>query len=138
VPLYRRVLPIDPTAFKTDQPFESRPPIRSQALTRAAGEKHSRWADILEPTRINHREEVQEAQDMRAHNKRVLSGAPITPEELHLAAVASGQKGARTAAANRLDAFGSAVDYDTAAEPQRTAIDPYAGLSDDDDFPDSI
>jgi hypothetical protein len=82
VPLYRRVTPINPDAFGSDAPFEQRPEIRSAELTRAAGEKHSRIADILEPSRIIHADRVQEARDLREHNKQVLNGDPITPEEI--------------------------------------------------------
>ena len=87
LPLYKRVLPINPAAFHSAQPFESRPEIRSRELTRAAGEKHFRIAEILEPTRINQRERVADARSMREHNKSLLAGAPITPQELHEAAI---------------------------------------------------
>ena len=134
LPLYKRVLPIDPAAFHTDQPFESRPAIRSQALTRAAGEKHSRIAEILEPTRINQRERVQEARAMRDHNQRVLSRAPITPEELHQAASASGLKGARTAAANRLQEHGEARDWET-YQPEQETQSAWDALPEDAELP---
>ena len=81
VELYKRIVPIEPKSFITDAPFESRPEIRSQALKEAAGEKHSRIADILEPARIVHQAEVLEAKEIRRHNKEVLIGAPVTPEE---------------------------------------------------------
>lgn len=72
VPLYQRVLPIDPDAFGSSAPFEDRPEIKSAALTRAAGEKHSRIAAILEPDRILHAGTVQDARDLRAHNRELL------------------------------------------------------------------
>ena len=136
LPLYKRVLPIDPTAFHTEQPFESRPEIRSQALTHAAGEKHARIAETLEPTRINQRERVQEARDMRAHNQRVLSGAPVTPDELHKAAIESGLKGTRTAAANRFQKHGKARDWETETyQPERETQSAWDALPEDAELP---
>lgn len=96
VPLYKRVLPIDPAAFHTHAPFEERPEIRSDELTRAAGEKHERIAKTLEPTRILHREQVREAKEMRAHNRRVISGKPITEEEIDDARTLAALAGVRT------------------------------------------
>lgn len=109
IPLYKRVTAIDPAAFQTSAPYESRPDIRSAELTRAAAEKHSRIADILEPARIMHREAVQEAKDLREHNRRVIAGEPLTEAERRSAGALQGQ---RTAAANRLQAHGSAPDWD--------------------------
>ncbi len=100
VPLYKRVLPIDPSAFGSDAPYEERPEIRSADITRAAGEKHSRIADILEPSRILHAAEVQEARELREHNRRVASGAPITPDEISEARHQSGLKAASTRRVN--------------------------------------
>jgi hypothetical protein len=143
VPLCKRILPIDPSAFQTQAPYEQRPDIRSADLTRAAGEKHARIAEILEPTRINHREEVREARELREHNRRVLDGEPITPDEIHQARVTAGQKAARTAAANRLQTHGEARDWDAPSEgsPYHTAdpwVDPFASLPETNNFPDSI
>ena len=112
VPLYQRVVSIDPAAFHTTQSFDARPEIRSVELRDAAGEKHSRIADILEPSRILHRPEVEAARDLRAHNARVVSGAPVTPEELAAARSAAALQGQRTAAANRLQGHGTATDWD--------------------------
>lgn len=111
VALYRRVLPIDPGAFGSAQPFEHRPEIRSQELREAAGEKHSRIADILEPTRILHREAVSAAQDLREHNRRVVSGAPVTPEEL---AAARSEAGCQAASTRRVAGWGQEIDSATA------------------------
>jgi hypothetical protein len=133
VPLYNRVLPIDPSAFGSTAPFDSRPDIRSADLTRAAGEKHSRIADILEPTRILHREEVREARDLREHNRRVISGEPLTDPERRSAAAMQGQ---RSAAANRLQSHGSAFDdgdYSPAAAP--SAFD---SLGEEEDLPEAL
>ncbi len=136
VPLYKRILPIDPSAFQTAAPFESRPEIRSAELTRAAGEKHQRIAEILEPTRILHREEVREARELREHNRKVISGAPITEEELHQAHIAAGQQGQRTAAANRLQARAQETDWNTwQPAPVPSAFDE---LPDDEPLPDAF
>lgn len=112
VPLYRRVLPVDPAAFVTAAPFDSRPEIRSAELVRAAGEKHSRIAEILEPERILRREEVADARDIRAHNAAVAAGKPVTGEEIAAARSAAALQGQRTAAARRLQEFGEPTDWD--------------------------
>jgi hypothetical protein len=140
LPLYKRFCSVNADAFHTDAPFEDRPEIRSEELIRAAGEKHERIATMLEPDRINHREEVQEAKDLRAHNRRVLNGDPITPDEIHQARVVAGQQAHRTAAANRLQAHGTQRDWDaTEAEETEAWQDPFAAtLPESNHFPDSI
>ncbi len=72
VPLFKRVTPIDAAAFAAAAPWDTRPDIRSEDLRHAAGHKHSRIADILEPSRILHRDDVAAAQDLRAHNRDVI------------------------------------------------------------------
>lgn len=139
LPLYKRCCSVNAAAFHTDAPFEDRPQIRSEDLIRAAGEKHERIAAILEPDRINHREEVTEAKDLRAHNQRVLQGKPITPDEIYQARVAAGRKAACSAAANRLHEHGQAIDWDSVEVAQHDAWqDPFADLPADNHFPDSI
>lgn len=138
LPLYKRCCSVNAAAFHTDAPFDDRPQIKSDELIRAASEKNERIAAILEPDRINHREEVTEARDLREHNRRVLNGDPITPDEIHQAHVASGHKAQRTAAANRLNQHGEAIDWNAAPAPAAASIDPFADLPDDHDFPDSI
>lgn len=101
IPLYKRVLPIDPSAFQTSAPFEARPDVRSADLTRAAGEKHSRIAEILEPSRILHREEVREARELREHNRKLISGEPVTEEEIHAARSAAADKAVTTRRINQ-------------------------------------
>ena len=136
VPLYKRVTPINPQAFGSDAPFEERPEIRSDALKHAAGEKHSRIADILEPARILHADRVQEARDIREHNRKVLSGEAVTPDEIHQAHIAAGLQGQRTAAANRLQSHGEASEFDSyqpAAAP--SAFD---SLPDDEELPEAF
>ena len=140
--LVDRVPSINPDAFGSSEPFELRPDIRSQALKEAAGEKHSRIADILEPTRVLHREDVAEVRDLKSYNKRVISGEPVTPDEIHAARVAAGQQAHRTAAANRLNAHGTARTWEDPGEdnPYLTDAyeDPFAQLPDSTNFPDSI
>ena len=133
IPLYKRKTTIDPAAFQTTAPFDSRPDIRSAELTRAAAEKHSRIADILAPTRILHADQVREAKDLREHNRRVIAGEPVTEEERRAAGALQGQ---RTAAANRLQASAEDVNWDTyqpAAPP--SAFDE---LPDDEPLPEGF
>lgn len=63
-----------------------------QALIAAAGFKAQRNAEILQPLRNRHAEQVQDAQDLREHNRRVVDGEPVTQEEI---------ADARSAAAHR-------------------------------------
>lgn len=129
VPLYKRVLPIDPAAFQTNAPFEERPEIRSAELTRAAGEKHQRIAEILEPTRILHREEVREARDLREHNRRVIDGSPVTDEEVHQGHVAAGHKATTT---RREREWAQSIDSDaTDAALQPDCSEPADAISND-------
>lgn len=141
LPLYDRFCAVNAAAFHTDASFDERPQIKSEALLRAASEKHERIATMLEPDRINHREEVQEAKDLREHNRKVINGEPVTPDEIHYARVAAGHKGQRTAAANRLDARGEGRDFPfPAPEPQPSQAwqDPFAVLPDGEPLPDSF
>lgn len=136
LPKYKSVLPINPNSFGSQAPFESRPEIRSQALQEAAGEKHARIADMLEPDRINHREEVAEAQALREHNRRVATGAPVTPEEIASARSAAGQQAHRTAAANRLQAHGEASDFSGYQPPAKPSA--FDSLPDDEELPEAF
>lgn len=104
VPLYKRVQPLDTNAFGSDAPFEERPDMRTPEFRTAAGEKHSRNADTLEPSRILHADAVREARDLRAHNKRVLSGAAVTPEEIDQAKSAAADKSVTTRRINTWEA----------------------------------
>jgi hypothetical protein len=141
LPLYKRCCSVNAAAFQTDAPFEARPQIKSDELIRAASEKHERIATMLEPDRINHREEVQEAIDLRHHNRKVLNGDPITPDEIHDARVAAGLQATRTAAANRLNDRGEGRDFpfpEPEPEPTHDWQDPFAALPDPEPLPDSI
>jgi hypothetical protein len=104
LPLYKRILPIDREAFGSTAPFEQRPDIRSADLKRAAGEKHSRIADILEPGRIHHAETVRDARDLRDHNAALLRSDP---------AQSPAEKGAATRLSNRVAATAAAIDTDS-------------------------
>lgn len=79
--LFKRINPINEDAFSTNNPWESRPEIRSEDLKQAAGHKHARIADIHEPVRMRHIEEVREAQELREHNKRVINGEETDPQK---------------------------------------------------------
>lgn len=138
VPLYKRVQPLDVSAFGSDAPFEQRPDMRTREFHAAAGEKHSRIADILEPSRILHAGEVQEARDLREHNRKVITGAPVTDMEIAEARSEAGKQAHRTAAANRLQAHGSAVDWDTQPMGFTPDSDPFADLPEDTDLPDAL
>lgn len=83
------------------------------ALILAAGQKAHRNAEILEPLRIRHAEAVQDYQDMRDHNQRVASGAPITPDEIREARSESAQKAAST---RRINDWSSELPEDIPAE----------------------
>jgi hypothetical protein len=61
----------------------------------------------------------------------------VLPEEIAEARHEAGVKGQRTAAANRLQARGTDIDWDAEPAPD-TTVDPFAGLPDDHDFPASI
>ena len=137
LPLYKRFCAVNAAAFHTNAPFEDRPQIKSEELIRAAGEKHERIATMLEPDRINHREEVQEAQALRAHNRAVITGAPITPEEIHQSRVAAGQKGQRTAAANRLQEHGEVIDWQV-YQPDAEPASAWDSLPDESPLPDAF
>ena len=77
--------------------------------------------------------------EMKRTNQRLANGKPVTPDEIHQAQVEAGHKGQRTAAANRLQEHGEAIDWDTVAtDPADAWQDPFASLPKDSDFPDSI
>jgi hypothetical protein len=133
--LYKRVLPIDPTAFNTTACFDARPDIHSAEFKRATGEKHSRIAEILEPDRILHREEVAEARELREHNRRVISNEPITEAERR---TAGALQAPITAAANRLQAHGSAIDWDNYPAEDSEIHAAWDDLPDDVPLPDAL
>jgi hypothetical protein len=97
------------------------------ALINAAGEKARRNADILQPLRIRHAEQVGDYQEMREHNKRVVSGAPVTPDEIRDARQSSARDGVRTRKANAITAAIGAE-----------AMDPEMLLQDDCNEPEEV
>ena len=114
LPLYKKVLPINPDAFGSSASFDDRPDIRSEDLKRAAGEKHSRIAEILEPVRIRHAEAVQEARDIKAWNKKVADpDTPVTDAEI---AASLSQAAHRAVTTRRVNEWAQESDCDAAAE----------------------
>lgn len=63
------------------------------------------------------------------------AGDPATEHEKRVAAAAKAQ---RTAAANRLNQHGDAVDWDVCEDPAPASLNPFGDLPEDDDFPESI
>jgi len=98
--LYKRVNPLNLSAFADFNPWEERQGIRSPELSKAAGQKHKRIADIHADTRVRHEEEVQASQDMREHNRRLIAGEPLTETERRAAGAVEGKNTARR---NRLE-----------------------------------
>lgn len=138
LPLYKRVLPIDPDAFHTTAPFDNRPDIKSAELKRAAGEKHQRIAEINAPLDIRHAEEVREARDLREHNKAVLDpDGPITPEEMQARREEAIRRGTRTRKDNRLkQALGpEALDSSNLLEDDTDLADDLHTISSDHENP---
>lgn len=144
--LYKRVLSVDPAAFGSSAPYDSRPDIRSADLKHAAGEKHQRQAEINEPLRIHHAERVQDVRDLREFNRSIADPfIPITAAEIaadrtyrptpaeKAADTRRGHRVARTAASldtdDALDAWSNTApatpaDFTPAAESPD--FDPYA------------
>jgi hypothetical protein len=135
--LYKRFSAVNAAAFHTDAPFEERPSLKSEEFIRATGEKRERIATMLEPDRINHREEVQAAKDLREHNRKLINGDPITPEEIHDSHVAAGHQAHRTAAANRLQAHGNPFDS-APYQPDEEIRSAWDELPDDSPLPDAF
>lgn len=83
------------------------------ALIAAAGQKAHRNAEIMEPLRVRHAEHTQQEAADKEWNKRLADPkAAVTPEEIHARRVSAGHQATRTAAANRLQDFGTAQDWD--------------------------
>lgn len=104
VPLHKRVLPIDTSAFQAPTAFEARPDLSTPEFRAATGDKHERIAEILHPSRMLHREDVREARELREHNRRVLSGEAVTDEEIAAARSESAQRAASTRRVNEWSA----------------------------------
>jgi hypothetical protein len=81
---------------------------------------------------------VDAAKALRHHNQRVLSGSPVTPEEVAAARSAAAAQGHRTAAANRLQDHATATDWD-AVEPDPVPVTaPWDDLAADEELPDAL
>lgn len=106
--LVKRVSSINPEVFFENKPFEERSDIRSPELKKAAGKKHERIADIHEPDRIRHADEVQATKAGKEYNKRLVKG-----EETD--ATKRKQKAARKAAKTRQDKADKEATEDTFA-----------------------
>lgn len=80
---------------------------------------------------------MQQRGEMKRVNDHLKDGKPVLPEEIAAARTEAGHKGRRTAAANRLQGHGDAVDWDTAtdAAPSASVFD---SLPDDIDLPDAF
>lgn len=108
-----------------------------EALARAYAEKSHRTAIRLQDYRQRHTGDVAAVGAMRSHNvAAMVRGDEADRAE---ARVEAGRKGQRTAAANRLQQRGQAVDWN--AEPAPAYADPFdplASLPDDEPLPDSL
>lgn len=93
-----------------------------QLEVRAAVER-----DLSLPLRLRLAGIAEERTAREAANDRVLKGQPVLPEEIEEARRNAGLKGAQTAAGNRLNARGEAVDWDAAPDP-RQPVNPFADL----------
>jgi len=76
--------------------------------------------------------------EMKRNNQRLADGKPVLPEEIAEARAEAGRKGQRTAAANRLQEHGEAINWDAVPVEVESWQDPFASLPDDNHFPDSI
>lgn len=90
------------------------------ALMAAAGQKAKRNAEILEPLRIRHAEQVNDARQMRDHNRRVIDGDAVTAEEITEARQASARNAVRTRKANEI----TAAIGDEGMDPANLMPDP--------------
>jgi hypothetical protein len=81
---------------------------------------------------------MRDREEMKRTNERLALGKPVLPEEQAAARSASAMQGQRTAAANRLDGLAEGTDWDSEPEPARAAVDPFAGLAEDDDLLDDF
>ena len=101
LPLYKKVLTIDPSAFETRESFENRPDLMSRDLKRAAGQKANAVSEELEPVRIRHAERVQEARNLRAAASQLADrNTPCTDEEIAFSRAERGAVKARAAASD--------------------------------------
>lgn len=81
---------------------------------------------------------MADREEMKRTNQRLKEGKAVLPEEIAEARAEAGRKGARTAAANRLQEHGEAIDWDAVPDESDVWEDPLAFLPEDNHFPDSI
>jgi len=111
------------------------------ALIAAAGHKAQRNAEIMEPLRVRHQEHTESEAADKAFNKRLADPkAAITPDEIHTRRVSAGHQATRTAAANRLQEFGQAQDWDSnnLEESDSEIRSAWDDLPEDIDLPDAL
>jgi hypothetical protein len=109
------------------------------SLIAAASHKAHRNAEIMEPLRVRHAEQTASEAADRAFNSRLADpSAAITPDEIHSSRVAAGKQAHRTAAANRLQAHGSAIDWDNYPAEDSEIHAAWDDLPDDVPLPDAL
>jgi hypothetical protein len=104
------------------------------AIAQAAGHKRERIADILQGTRQRQAGEVQAAQDMREHNRRLLKGEPTDPAERR---ALGARKAADSRQTNRVEKRARATDATDALEAWATSA-PEAEDQDDNEEPEAF
>jgi hypothetical protein len=113
----------------------------TEAITAQLGMRAEIKADLDSAVRPHLAGLIEDRTEMKRTNDRLAAGQPVLPDEIAAARVAAGQKGHRSAAANRMQSRGQAVDYDAMPDPRghaTTTSDPLAGLADEEDLPDSL
>jgi hypothetical protein len=115
--------------------FSDQAAILDQLKTRAAMK-----ADMDTAVRPHLAGLIEERAEMKRVNDRLANGKPVLPEDLAQARSAAGQQAARTAAANRLNGHGSAVDWD---QPEEDVVDSeirsaWDDLPDYNELPDAL
>jgi hypothetical protein len=117
LPLYKRILSINPDAFNASVPYDVRPDIRSEELIIAAGEKAGKIAEILAPVRIRHEERGRDARDLKEWNKQVANPTcPVTGEEIDLARREASARGVQTRLRRKVEARASELHDDAALD----------------------
>jgi hypothetical protein len=115
--------------------FTDHAAILEQLKTRAAMK-----ADMDTAVRPHLAGLIEERKEMKRVNDRLAAGKPVLPDEIAAARAAAGKQAACTAAANRLNGHGSAVDWD---QPEADTDDSeirsaWDDLPDDYELPDAL
>jgi hypothetical protein len=106
--------------------FTDQDAILDQLKTRAAMK-----ADMDTAVRPHLAGLIEDRKEMKRVNDRLAAGKPVLPEDIAAARSEAGRKATRTAAANRLQSHGSAIDWDN-YQPEPDAAE---GRSAWDDLP---